>query len=223
MFRDFHCQPVQHRRDAFDDQNWLFELKYDGFRALAKVQGGRCELVSRNEHAFKSFATLATDIVSSLSVESAVIDGEVVCIDRHGKPQFRDLLWRRAEPCFFAFDLHYLNGQDFRTHALVDRKHELRSVLAGLPRTARICYADHIEGLGRELFARACELDLEGIVAKQKFAPHTTMREESAWFKIRNPRYSQWAGREELFDREREQVPVPGWHICDLACAGVEG
>jgi len=68
---------------------------------------------------------------------------------------------------------------------------------------------------------RACDLDLEGIVAKHKYAPHITEREESSWFKIRNPDYSQWAGREELFDREREQVPVPGWHTCDLACAEV--
>jgi len=129
-------------------------------------------------------------------------DGEIACVDDHGRPQFRDLLWRRAEPCFFAFDLLYSNGQDLRTHALGDRKQELRRVLGTVPKTS-ICYADHIEGLGRELFARACELDLEGIVAKHKFAPHVTDREQSSWFKIRNPRYSQWAGREELFERER--------------------
>jgi bifunctional non-homologous end joining protein LigD len=156
-----------------------------------------------------------------LSIESAVLDGEIVCVDDHGRSQFRDLLWRRAEPCFFAFDLLYLNGQDLRTHALVDRKQELRRLLASVPKTA-ICYADHVEGLGKELFARACELDLEGIVAKKKFAPHMTEREQSSWFKIRNPRYSQWAGREELFERERHEEPTPGWHTCDLACAGVE-
>lgn len=103
----------------------------------------------------------------------------------------------------------------------MDRKQELRRVLVSAPETA-ICFADHIEGFGRELFRKACELELEGIVAKQKFSPHITDRETSSWFKIRNPQYSQWAGREELFDREREQVPVPGWHTCDLACAGVE-
>jgi bifunctional non-homologous end joining protein LigD len=221
MFHDYHCQPVQRRREPFDHADWLFELKYDGFRALAKLQHGRCELESRNQHAFKSFSTLSANI-ANLHIESAVIDGEIVCIDRQGKPQFRDLLFHRAEPYFFAFDLLYVYGLDLRNSALIDRKLELRRVLSGLPKTSRICYADHVEGLGRELFARACDLDLEGIVAKQRFAPHETDREESSWFKIRNPRYSQWAGREELFDRERESVPVAGWHTCELACAEIE-
>jgi bifunctional non-homologous end joining protein LigD len=185
------------------------------------VRDGLCELVSRNQHPFTSFSNLSAEIARMLSIESAVLDGEIVCVDDHGRSQFRDLLWRRAEPCFFAFDLLYLNGQDLRTHALVDRKQELRRLLASVPKTA-ICYADHVEGLGKELFARACELDLEGIVAKKKFAPHMTEREQSSWFKIRNPHYSQWAGREELFERERQDVPAAGWHSCDLACAGVE-
>jgi bifunctional non-homologous end joining protein LigD len=222
VFHGFHSQPVQQRRDAFDHHDWLFELKYDGFRALAHVRDGLCQLVSRNQHSFTSFSNLSAEIVRVLSIESAVLDGEIVCVDDHGRSQFRDLLWRRAEPCFFAFDLLYSNGQDLRTHALVDRKQELRRLLATVPKTAPICYADHVEGLGTALFGRACELDLEGIVAKRKFAPHESEREKSSWFKIRNPHYSQWAGREELFERERHEEPTPGWHTCDLACAGVE-
>jgi hypothetical protein len=62
-------------------------------------------------------------------------------------------------------------------------------------------------------------MDLEGIVAKQKFGPYVAEREHSTWFKIRNRAYSQMAGREELFERERHQEPVPGWHSCALACA----
>jgi ATP-dependent DNA ligase len=65
MFRDYHCQPVQRRRQPFDHRDWIFELKYDGFRSLAKLEHGRRELVSRNQHAFKSFATLAANIASS--------------------------------------------------------------------------------------------------------------------------------------------------------------
>ena len=68
------------------------------------------------------------------------------------------------------------------------------------------------------LFQRVCELDLEGIVAKQKSAPYVTEREQSTWFKILNRNYSQKDGREELFERERHAEPVPGWHLCDLAC-----
>ena len=73
-------------------------------------------------------------------------------------------------------------------------------------------------GPGIALFQRVCKLDLEGIVAKQKYGPYTSDREHSSWFKIRNREYSQMVGREELFERERHQEPVPGWHSCVLAC-----
>ena len=66
-------------------------------------------------------------------------------------------------------------------------------------------------------------MDLEGIVAKQKFGPYVAEREQSTWFKILNREYSQKDGREELFEREPHSEPVAGWHSCDLACAILEG
>ena len=75
---------------------------------------------------------------------------------------------------------------------------------------------------GTSLFRRICDLDLEGIVAKHKSSPYVTGREHSTWFKILNREYSQKAGREKLFDRERHSEPVAGWHSCDLACASLE-
>ena len=84
-------------------------------------------------------------------------------------------------------------------------------------------YTEYIDDCGTALFQRTCELDLEGIVAKQKFGRYVTEREQSTWFKILNREYSQKDGREELFERERHNEPVAGWHVCDLACAGVEG
>ena len=79
-----------------------------------------------------------------------------------------------------------------------------------------------MDGAGTALFQRVCAMDLEGIVAKRKSDPYITDRENSTWFKIRNRKYSQMAGREELFDRERHREPVPGWHSCVLACAELE-
>jgi len=79
-------------------------------------------------------------------------------------------------------------------------------------------YTEYIEGCGMALFQRVCELDLEGIVAKQKSAPYVTEREHSTWFEILNRKYSQMQGREELFERERHHEPVAGWHACALAC-----
>ena len=104
-----------------------------------------------------------------------------MCVDATGRPQFEDLLFHRGEPCFFSFDLLIRDGVDLCTSALVDRKQELRRLLAGVKTAGPILYVDHVEGTGIALFERVCELDLEGIVAKRKFAPYKTAREESTW------------------------------------------
>jgi len=122
----------------------------------------------------------------------------------------------------FSFDLLTCDGKDLRTERLLDRKQELRRLLARSPMTSPLKYTEYIDGCGTALFQRVCELDLEGIVAKQKFGPYVTEREHSTWFKILNREYSQKDGKEELFERERHQEPVPGWHSCVLACVGLE-
>jgi hypothetical protein len=83
----------------------------------------------------------------------------------------------------------------------------------------RLLYCDHVEGMGEGLFHLVCQRDLEGLVAKRKFDPYLPT---ASWLKIRNRKYSQWLGREELFERERHKEPVPGWHTCAIACAGLE-
>jgi hypothetical protein len=147
-----------------------------------------------------------------------VMDGEIVCLDEHGRCQFRELLFGRREPRFIAFDLLHASGKDLRGERLLDRKHELRKEIGnGLP---PIIFADHIIESGIAVFEKACELDLEGIVAKHQHAPYDP--EKSTWAKIRNPNYSQMVGREELFERERHREPVPGWHTCALASAAAK-
>jgi bifunctional non-homologous end joining protein LigD len=86
------------------------------------------------------------------------------------------------------------NGKDHRRDALTDRKQELRRLLAHVPASSPLKFADHVAGNGIALFVRVCEMDLEGIVAKQKHAPYVMEREQSTWFKIRNPNYSQIIG-----------------------------
>jgi ATP-dependent DNA ligase len=200
----------------FDDPNFVFELKYDGFRALA-VAERRPELVSRNGHPFGSFANLAKQIAEHLP-PNTVIDGEIAGVDRKGKPRFNDLLFHRRPPCFFAFDVLMLEGRDCRTHQLAERKQELRRLLAQVPLNCPLRYVYHVDGSGVALFERVCKLDLEGVVAKHKHAPYVEVREQSTWIKILNPRYSQKVGREELFERDRQE-PVPGWHSCVAVCS----
>jgi len=94
-------------------------------------------------------------------------------------------MFRRGNTCFFAFDL-LTYGKDLRSEPLIDRKQELRRLLARSPATSPLKYTEYIDGHGMALFQRVCELDLEGIVAKQKFGPYVGEREHSTWFKILN-------------------------------------
>jgi bifunctional non-homologous end joining protein LigD len=213
---------VVRRPRPFNASDWLFELKYDGFRALACVDYRGCRLVSRNGHGFASFSALTSSIASSMEGTAAIFDGEIVCIDRKGRPRFNDLLFHRGEARFFAFDLLYLDGKDLRYDQLADRKAALRKVLNPRGNDSGLHYADHVSGSGVALFDRVREMDLEGIVAKHATAPYLSYHAISTWYEIMNPRYSQMAGRHELFEQERHSEPVPGWHSCDLACAGAD-
>lgn len=202
--------------EPFSHPDWLFEIKWDGFRSLVRIEQGKCRLVSRKGNDFKSFRTLRESLLSELKVRSAVLDGEIVCLDDAGKCEFRDLLFRQGEPRFAAFDLLWHDGQDLRYSPLTERKHKLRSVLP--TDSERILYCDHIEGDGESLFRLACDNDLEGIVAKRKFDPYLAGQAE--WLKIRNTSYSQWETRQDLFERERESDPdLSLWDDCVRACA----
>jgi bifunctional non-homologous end joining protein LigD len=204
----------------FDHPEWVFELKYDGFRSLAVIHDGRCELISRNGHPFSSFDSLRKDLTVPCSGQT-VLDGEIVCVDRRGRPRFNDLLFHRGEPRFFAFDLLMVDGHDLRMEKLTDRKQELRRLLSRVS-ASRLQYVDHVHEHGTALFQRVCKMDLEGIVAKHSNGPYVTEAQRTTWFKIKNRGYSQMAGREELFNRERHREPVAGWHSCELACAEVD-
>ena len=203
--------------EPFSHPDWLFELKFDGFRALVRIQQGKCRLVSRKENEFKSFRKLNESLIAELKVWSAVMDGEIVCLNDEGKPEFRDLLFRRGEARFVAFDLLWCDGQDLRYAHLTERKHKLRSILPA--DSDRIMYCDHVERDGESLFRLACENDLEGVVAKRKFDPY--LPDKASWLKIRNPDYSQWESRVDLFERERNSDPdLSLWDDCVRACAG---
>jgi bifunctional non-homologous end joining protein LigD len=210
----FSPQPLRSKPVPFDHSDYLFENKYDGFRALAVIESGRCRLVSRNGNEFKTFALLASSIGSTVR-GSAVLDGEVVCLDEHGHPRFNDLLFHRVEPCFVAFDILSLNGKDLRWNALIERKAELRRLLGS--RQERILYADHVERDGCRLFELICQRDLEGIVAKLKHGHYTSDLDESTWIKVKNRGYSQAKGRAEFFNREKPPKSIyAGWETCAL-------
>jgi bifunctional non-homologous end joining protein LigD len=144
----------------FDDPNWLFELKHDGFRSLAYLENGHCRLVSRRRNHYKSFEVLR-EALSRLRAQSAILDGEIVALDSSGVSQFKELLYRRGRAVLFAFDLVWLNGVDLRQTPLIERKKKLRRLIEG-SECSEIIYAQHVERDGRLLFQEVCERNLEG-------------------------------------------------------------
>jgi bifunctional non-homologous end joining protein LigD len=169
--------------EPFDGDDWLFELKLDGFRALAHIDGDRCELVSRNGHPFLKWDVLKADLARSVRATAAVIDGEIVCLDAAGASDFYALMFSRKAPVFCAFDLLAADGHDLRGLPLVERKRRLRAVM---PRgDSRLRYVDHVRRRGRDFFALACQHDLEGIVAKWKHGTYQTDGASTSWLKIK--------------------------------------
>jgi bifunctional non-homologous end joining protein LigD len=173
-------------RTPFDDPDFLFELKHDGFRALAHIWDGNCELISRKRNSYKSFQDLR-DNLAKLKVQNAVIDGELVCLDSEGRSVFNELLFRRGCPTFYAFDLLYLNGRDLRQLPLIERKEKLRALIEKSALPDVIC-GKYVEGRGVDLFNEVVRRNLEGVVAKRKTGTYATV---SGWLKIKNPNYTQ--------------------------------
>jgi bifunctional non-homologous end joining protein LigD len=191
--------PLAQLRAPFDHPDWLFEVKYDGFRALACLEGGTVRLVSRKGNTYKSLPALCRSLAACMTVSDAVLDGEIVYLGPDGKPQFYDLMRRRGPQYFYAFDLLWLNGRDQRGLPLLERKRRLREIVPRAP--SPLLYVDHVVGAGVDLFEAVGRNDLEGIVAKRADARYTP--EEPTCVKIKSPTYSQIEGRQELFEKRR--------------------
>ena len=186
-------------REPFDHPDYIFELKHDGFRALAYIDAGECKLISRNLNRFKSFESLKKSL-DKFPVQNAILDGEIVCLDSRGVSQFNVLFSRRGKPVFYGFDLLWLDDQDLRSLPLIERKQRLHELIKR-SRFERIIYAQHIETQGVTFFEEICQRDLEGIVAKRRRSVYKN--NGTGWLKIKNPTYSQAEGRQGFFERRR--------------------
>ena len=186
----------------FSDPAWLFELKYDGYRALARREGTRAVLRYRSgDDATAIFPEIAKAI--EMLPGDALLDGEIVVLAPDGRPSFQALQQRaqlrgrddveRASvehpATYFAFDLLALGELDLRPLGLRDRKRLLSTVV---PRIGPVRYADHVEGRGEALFREVLARGLEGIVAKRADAPYRAGR-SPAWKKIRVERVGDFA------------------------------
>src|SRR5437773_9347950 len=119
------------------------------------VENGEGRLVSRNGNTFASFRDTAADVAASFRGADAVLDGEIVCLDERGYPQFEDLMFRRGELFFVAFDALWIDGEDLRGLSLLERKRRLRRVVHRGKRSHRLRYLDHVEADGCALLRLA--------------------------------------------------------------------
>ena len=189
-------QPIllTHRWEPFNDPAWLFEPKYDGYRGLLYVTRRDCHFRSKRGNLLKRFEQLCYWVREELTVKEAILDGEVVALDSDGRQNFRDLIAGRGNLHYAAFDALWINGKDLRGLPLKRRKRALVGLVPAA--TTVLSQVFSVEERGRDLFAAAQRLDLEGIVAKRGAHPYAA---GTTWYKIKNQAYTQTEGRGELF------------------------
>lgn len=153
--------PLVQRSASFDNPDWIYEIKHDGFRAFAVIEDGQCRFISRNKHKLYGLRDLARAIAKDMNAETAILDGELAVPDHLGRTVFAAMMKRRHEARYFGFDLVSLNGEDLRQLPLLTRKQQLRRILP--VRSPYVLYVDHTRGSGTQLYNLACQLDLEAI------------------------------------------------------------
>ena len=168
----------------FDDAGWVFEDKYDGFRMVAKTAGGKVTLYSRNG---KIISRSYIEVAKALEgvTGDAVIDGELVALDKNGISHFQLLqnaLRHEAKLLYCGFDLMFLNGEDLRGLTLLERKRRLKDIL---PRHKLIAFSRHRKTSGTKFFAEAQQQGLEGIMAKRADSTYHSGRRTDDWLKIK--------------------------------------
>jgi bifunctional non-homologous end joining protein LigD len=168
--------------------NWLYEIKFDGFRALALRGGSEARLLSRNEKDFGGKFPEVMDAVSRLDVRDAIIDGEIVALDEKGRSSFQLLqafeLGQKRPPIFFyAFDLLRLNGADLRDLPVEERKKKLERLLTESPGNIR--YSASLGTEARKILDQARQLGLEGLIGKRVGSQYETGRRSGNWIKLK--------------------------------------
>ena len=180
----------------FDGEEWLYEIKWDGYRAIAFLESGSVRLVSRNQNDLTAAYPELRSIADSISAHTAILDGEIVALDEQGRPSFSLMQQRTGvgegghrirrtrddiPVMYFVFDLLYLDGYNLMPAELEQRKELLASILAP---SDLIRYSDHYVGNGKALFEAAVQRELEGIVAKRRDSPYVQKRSHD-WLKIK--------------------------------------
>jgi bifunctional non-homologous end joining protein LigD len=175
------------KEDPFNNPDWLFEPKYDGYRALAMINNGEIELFSRNHLSFNKLFSLIISELKKIK-STVVIDGEVVVENAHGVSQFQLLQnyqrTGKGNLKYYVFDLLHLNGIDVRGMPLIERKELLQLLVTKYP-FKNIILSPYIIGNGIAQYKKAEKKSLEGIIAKEIHSPYRAGRKTGEWLKIK--------------------------------------
>lgn len=180
-------------------ERWLHEIKFDGYRVLARLAGGDARLLTRNGRRWEARFPEIAAAVTALPLGTVILDGEIVALEGDGTSSFRRLQeaissGRTATLVYQVFDLLYLEGYDLRGAALQERKELLGRLFRALAGMAgpRLRYTDHLSGGGRGFYVEACRIGLEGIISKRRDKPYTVGRNRN-WLKIKCRRMEKFA------------------------------
>lgn len=194
---------------APEGEGWLAEIKFDGYRALCRIDQGKAVFHTRAGNDWTARWPDIAQAAAQLPADTAWLDGEVVALDEQGNVSFQmlqNMAQHRGRLAYYAFDLPYLNGYDLRALPLSQRKELLRVLLEKTGPAGPIRYSDHLEGNVADAFSHACMHGLEGIMVKRADAPYAATRSES-WLKVKCQQrqefvvggYTDPAGKREKF------------------------
>jgi bifunctional non-homologous end joining protein LigD len=173
-----------------EGEDWLHEIKFDGYRTLARIEDGTTRLITRSGHDWTDRYGSLAKAFSPIPCRQALIDGEILVQDEAGLSSFAALQDALSEGAshkltFFAFDLLHLDGYDLREVPLVGRKQALHTLLEGaVTPTSALQISEHVEGQGRAFFDQAARMGLEGVVSKRAGATYQPGRSKS-WLKAK--------------------------------------
>ena len=174
------------REDAFNDEDWIFEIKWDGYRAIAEVSKKNIKFYSRNGLSFERLYPAIAEELKKIK-DDVVLDGEVVVLDKNDRPSFQKLQHyseNRSLPLvYYVFDCLRYKGKDITDLPLLERKKIAAQVL---PQSNVLKYSDHVAADGEAFFEHAVKLGLEGIIAKRADSNYAVGRRTYDWLKIKN-------------------------------------
>ncbi len=193
-----------------EGDDWLYELKYDGYRILAFIEGSNVRLITRNGNDYtRRFQDVAFSLIEWTAGRAMILDGEMVILDASGKTDFQALQNYMRNPkglslTYIIFDLLALDGEDLREHLLIKRKETLEMLMQDAP--ANLRYSQHIAGNGKDFFRAACQEDLEGIIGKKSNSAYRGTR-SGDWIKLKCDK--------------RQEFVIGGYTLSDKRTSGV--